>query len=232
VLSWAATSGYRVGENPARWHEHLEELLPKPDRFKRIQHHPAMSYREIGAFLRALASGSGSSAGARALAFTILTACRSGETLQAQWSEIGFDQRLWTIPGERMKNRRAHRVPLSGATLEILQAQAGRDPVWVFPGSRAGKPLSGSVMRNVLRKMGRTDVTVHGFRSTFRVWAAERGTPKEIAELSLAHATGSVIEIAYQRSDLIEQRRALMQDWADWCAVPVDSHSGVDRTTN
>jgi integrase len=216
ILSWAAISGYREGDNPARWRGCLQELLPNPSKVKKARHHPAMPYREIGAFYLRLEARP--ELAARALAFTILTACRNSEALHAKWAEIDFAQRLWTIPGERMKSERTHRVPLSDAALRILESLKGRDPVWIFPGTKPGRPVSDAVMLTVLRKMNCASVTVHGFRSTFRIWAAEQTLyPKEMAELALSHAVGSEVEQAYQRSDLFERRRALMRDWAAWC---------------
>ena len=154
----------------------------------------------------------------RALAFTILTACRSAEVRLAQWSEIDFEQAVWTIPAQRMKGGKAHRVPLSPLALKILREQQGKDPCWVFPGARPGKPISGTALLDEARRID-ANVTVHGFRSTFRVWAAEKtDTPREIAEMSLAHRGGSRVEMAYQRSDLLEHRRVLMDKWALLCA--------------
>jgi len=215
VLSWAAVCGYREGDNPARWNGHLQELLPKPSRIKIICHHPSIPYQEIGEFFRRL--NAQKNIGARALEFTILTACRTSEALYARWQEIDFQQRIWIIPGERTKNRRPHRVPLTDAALKILHALQGEHPDWVFPNRERNRPNHESIMLDLLRKMNRFDITVHGFRSTFRVWAAEKGYPRELAELALAHKLASVVEEAYQRSDLFERRRVLMQDWSDWC---------------
>ena len=218
VLSWAAKQGYREGENPARWHGHLEELLPKPAKLKKVRHHPALPYRETGAFFDGLRLQKG--IGARALELTVLTACRTGEVLGAQWTEIDFKARVWVVPPERMKNGKEHRIPLVDAALDILKKLRGLHPVLVFPGAREDKMLSSMSMLTVLRRMNRADLTVHGFRSTFRDWAAEMTQyPKELAELSLAHTVGNAVENAYRRSDLFERRRALMQDWAAWCAV-------------
>ena len=216
VLSWAATRGYRKGDNPARWRGCLQELLPDPAKTRKARHHSAMPYQEVGTFCPQLEART--EIAARALSFTILTACRSSESLHARWKEIDFEQRLWTIPGERMKSGRPHRVPLDGAALRILDSLKGRDTIWIFPGTKPDRPLSESVMRTVLERMDRANVTVHGFRSSFRTWAAERTHyPREMPELALSHAVGSNVEQAYQRSDLIERRRALMRDWAAWC---------------
>ena len=221
TLSFAATRGYREGDNPARWAGHLQELLPRPSRLKKVRHHPAIPYREIAGFFRRLAEEKGR--GAPALAFTILTAARTSEVLLARWTEMDFASRLWTIPAERMKAAREHRVPLSEAALAILRRQAGLHPVWVFPGKKGDRALNASILRDTLGRMNRADVTVHGFRSSFRVWAAERTTyPKEVAELALAHKVGSQIEEAYQRSDLLERRRDLLRDWAICCMEGAD----------
>lgn len=218
VLSWASTMGYREGENPARWHGHLQELLPAPSKIKTVKHHPSLPYMEVGAFYRLLQVEKGIAA--RALQFAILTACRTGEAIFAKWEEFDLSRGVWEIPKERMKAKKAHRVPLVKETLAILERVQGLDPVWVFPGRKEGSPMSNMAMANVLERMQRGDITVHGFRSTFRVWAAEQTVyPKEMAELALAHAVGSAVEEAYQRSDLFERRRALMKDWADWCKL-------------
>jgi len=215
ILSWATVSGYREGENPARWRGHLQELLPVPTKVKQPQHYPSMPYQDISAFFERLATCK--ERAARALSFTILTACRSTEALQARWCEIDFARAVWTIPAERMKNARPHRVPLSDFTLKLLRHQQGNDPVWVFPGLKPGKPLSSAAMLDLLRRMN-TAVSVHGFRSTFRDWAAEKtNAPREVAEMALAHQTGSRVERAYMRSDLFERRRHLMDEWAAWC---------------
>ena len=224
VLSWAATLGLREGDNPARWRGHLEELLPKPSKIRKVRHHPAMPYRQVGEFYRLLEAQKGIAP--KALRLAILTACRTSEVLNARWAEIDLAQDIWTIPAERMKNGREHRIPLADDMLRLLQSLAGLDPDWVFPGAkRDGRPLSGAALRAVLHRMARAEVTVHGFRSSFRVWAAERtDCPKEIAEMALAHTPGTAVEKAYQRSDLAERRRALMRDWAAWCADRLSSY--------
>ena len=221
VLSFAAILGYRSGANPARWRKHLQELLPPPSRLKKVRHHPAIPYQEIAGFFSRLGMEKGH--GAPVLAFTILTAARTSEVLMARWTEIDFKTGIWTIPGERMKGARQHRVPLAEAALDILRRQAGLHPVLIFPGRKKDHAFSISILRDTLRQMNQADVTAHGFRSSFRVWAAEQTTyPKEIAELALAHKVGSKVEAAYQRSDLFERRRDLLRDWAHWCAGCVD----------
>jgi len=215
ILSWATISGCRKGDNPARWNKHLQEILLKPSRIKTVRHHPSLPYQEVGAFLKRLNTEKGIAA--RALEFTVLTACRTSESLYARWEEINFQQRIWIIPGARMKNGRPHRVPLADAALRILLALKGLNPEWVFPNPKRGLPYCASGLRSLLRKMHRTDISVHGFRATFRVWTAERAYPRELAEMALAHKQATAVEAAYQRSDLFERRRTLMQDWADWC---------------
>jgi len=224
VLSWATTLGYRTGENPARWVGHLQELLPKPTKLKKDQHFSSLPYRQVGKFFTQLAKEKGIAA--RALEMTILTACRTSEVLCAKWEEFDLSQRIWIIPSERMKAGREHRVPLVDATLAILERLSGIDPVLVFPGANSGKSLSNMAMLALLKRMDHAHVTVHGFRSTFRVWAAEMTHhPKELAELALAHSVGSAVEQAYQRSDLLDRRQALMQDWADWCKSNFETSS-------
>ena len=215
VLAWAAISGYRAPENPARWRGHLQELLPPPSRLKKIRRHPSMPYPELASFIQHLRTKPGCAA--RALEMTILSACRSSEVRQAQWTEFDLQRAAWTIPAERMKSRRVHHVPLTGPMLDILGHQRGLDPTWVFPGAMPDKPINESSMLATLKRLGYTE-TVHGFRASFRTWAAEQTRyPKEVAELALAHAVGSAVERAYQRSDLFDLRRALMRDWAKLC---------------
>jgi integrase len=213
ILSYAATAGYRTGENPARWRGHLEELLPKPSKVWKVRHHPAMPYTEISAFYQQLQAQK--CMAARALELTILTASRSGEVIRAQWTEIDFSNAVWTIPGNRMKSGREHRIPLSRDAIGIFRLMWGLHTVRVFPGLRE------SAMLSLLRRT-RKDITVHGFRSTFRVWAAEMMKyPREIAECALAHNVAGGVVGAYLRSDFLEQRKKLMRDWATWCtAIP------------
>ncbi len=223
VLDWAKARGYRDGENPARWRGHLDKLLPDRKKISRVEHHAALPYSEMAAFMEALRGRDG--IGARALEFAILTAGRTGEVLGARWSEVDGD--VWTMPAERMKAGRAHRVPLAKRTLEILQAMP-REGEFVFPGGRAGKSLSNMALLETLRRMERGDLTAHGFRSTFRDWAAERtGYPREVAEMALAHAVGNAVEAAYRRGDLFEKRRRLMNDWATFGAqIPREDDLG------
>lgn len=218
ILSWATIRGYREGENPARWRGHLDEMLPEPAKLKKIEHHPALPFEEIGAFMAAVMAQKGISA--RALELTVLTACRTGEVLGARWEEVDFDGQVWTIPAERTKANRPHRVPLAPEAAAILSGQVGLDATLVFPGARVGLPLSNMAMLTLLRRMNRDDITVHGFRSTFRDWAAEKTDyPRELAEMALAHTVGSAVENAYRRSDLFAKRRLLMVEWARYCTT-------------
>ncbi|MDR2015241.1 MAG: site-specific integrase, partial [Azoarcus sp.] len=216
VLSWATVCGFRSGENPARWTGHLEEILAKPSRLKKVRHYPSLPYQEIRAFYRLLNAQQGSVA--RALEFLILTVCRTSEVLRARWQEIDFAGRIWVVPPERIKNGKQHRVPLTDAALKILHAQEGQHPDLVFPSPKKGSPFCDCILFTLLRRMERPDITAHGFRSTFRVWVAEQTHyPRELAEMALSHKQPSAVEEAYQRSDLFERRRVLMQDWSNFC---------------
>jgi integrase len=217
VLDWARVHGYRSGENPARWKGHLDHLLPTRSKMQRVKHHAAMPYAEIAAFMVALRECNESSA--RALEFTILTAARTGEALGATWGEIDLPNNVWTAPPERMKAGKEHRVPLSAAAVAILGSldRNGRSD-FLFPGAKPGRPLSDMTMTMLLRRMGHGDITIHGFRSTFRDWAAElTNFPREVVEMALAHAIPSAVEAAYRRGDLFEKRRRLMEEWGDYC---------------
>ena len=219
VLSWAAVSGYRSGENPARWKNHLDQVLPKPSAIKKVRHYKAMSYQDIGAFMKKLRSRKGFAA--RALEFGVLTAARSGEIRFATWDEFNFDDNIWTIPGDRMKTGKKHRVPLSKQAVRLLACLPVMQGVdFVFP-SPTNKALSDMAMTTLLRKMG-VDVTQHGFRSTFRTWCSETTNyPREIAEVALSHIVGNSVERAYNRGTLLDKRSRLMQSWADYCDIEV-----------
>lgn len=218
VLDYAAARRYRSGDNPARWRGHLDQLLPKRSKVQRVEHHAALPYAELGDFMTALREMEGTSA--RALEFAILTAARTGEVIAATWPEFDLQAKLWTVPGERMKAGREHRVPLSERALSILRALPREDKnPFVFIGPRAGRGLSNMALLATLRRMERGDLTSHGFRSTFRDWCAEMtGTPHEVAEMALAHVVGDKVEAAYRRGDLFEKRRRLMSEWAAFCA--------------
>lgn len=217
VLDWAKVRGYRKGENPARWKGHIDKLLPKRSEVASVEHHAALPFREIGAFMVSLRKVEGM--GARALEFAILTAARSGEVRGATWSEIDLDGATWSIPAERMKAKKEHRIPLSDAALGLLRTlprMVGTD--LVFPSSK-NEMLSDMTLSAVLRRMGRSDITGHGFRSTFRDWAGETTAyPREVIEHALAHRLKDKAEAAYQRGTLFDKRRRLMDDWAAYCA--------------
>jgi integrase len=217
ILDGATVRGFRTGENPARWKGHLDQLLPARSRVAPVEHHAALPYRDLPAFMSEIERQTAST-GATALRFVILTAARTGEVIGATWSEIDLNARLWTIPAARMKGKREHRVPLSGPALQILDEMARvrtSSSDYVFPGQRKGKPLSNMSLLAVLRRIGRADLTTHGFRSTFRDWAAETTAfPSDVLEMALAHAISSKVEAAYRRGDLFEKRRELMNAWA------------------
>lgn len=211
VIDWATARGYRSGDNPARWRGHLDKLLPKPRKVKRVKHHPALKAGEIGPFMKQLRKMEGT--GARALEFAALTAARSGEVRGATWSEIANASKIWTIPAERMKAGKEHRVPLSEQAMALLASlPRSSDTDLIFPAVRGGQ-LSDMTLSAVMRRMKLAAVP-HGLRSTFRDWAGEHTNyPREVAEAALAHVVGGV-EGAYARGDLFEKRRLLMQDWA------------------
>ncbi len=213
VLDAAKAQGYRSGENPAAWRGHLSHLLPKRPKATR-GHHAAMNYRDIRAFLAKLRADP--AIAARALEFCILTAARTGEVLGSQWSEIDIDEKTWTVPANRTKAGREHRVPLSQPALAVVKALSkARDCQFVFPSPRGKRPLSHVAMAKVLDRLGAEGVTVHGFRSAFRDWAGnETNFPREVAEAALAHIVGDKAEQAYRRSDALEKRRKLMSAWA------------------
>jgi integrase len=238
VLDYGRSRGWRSGENPARWRGHIANLLPRRAKVRRVEHHPALAWQEVGSFMAELRGQEGCAA--LALQFAILTGGRTGEVVGARWPEIDMQQAVWTIPPERMKAAREHRVPLSEAALAILSRMAPfRNPDrgdWVFPGPQPGRPLSNMAMLMLLRRMNKAPegqpprwrdartgepVTAHGFRSTLRSWAEERTNyGREVAEAALAHAIKDKTEAAYQRGDLFEKRRRLMDDWATFCAGP------------
>jgi integrase len=219
VLDAARAQGLRSGENPARWRGHLDQLLPKRQRLTR-GHHAAMPYADVPAFIAELHRRD--AIAAAALEFTILTAARSGEALGARWAEFDLDRAIWTVPPDRMKAGREHRVPLSRRALQIVRAQyEADDNPFVFRGLRDGRPLSEMAMEMVLRRMKVEGATVHGFRSAFRDWAAEcTNFANEVCEAALAHVIENKAEAAYRRGDLFEKRRKLMEAWADYCRSP------------
>lgn len=218
VLDWAIASKYRTGPNPAAWKGNLDVRLATPSKVAKVQHHAALAYDEMGGFMAELRKVEGM--GARALEFAILTSTRSGEVRGAEWREIDLRKAVWVIPAERMKAGREHHVPLSPAAVELLNALPKMvDSPYVFPGSK--KQLSDMTLTAVLRRMERGDLTVHGFRSTFRDWAGERTNyPREVCEHALAHQLKNKAEAAYQRGSLFNKRQLLMNDWAKYCSTP------------
>lgn len=219
VLGWAIARGYRVGDNPARWRDLLDNLLPSATAVKQVKHHAALPFTDIGEFLISLRKQEGIAA--RALEFAILTAARTSEVLGANWDEVDLDAALWVVPAERIKMKKEHRVPLSPGALSVLKDMAAiRIDHLVFPGGKQNRPLSSNAMLALLQRMERTDITVHGFRSTFRDWAAERTNyPREVCEMALAHAIGDKVEAAYRRGDLFDKRKRLMAEWAKFCGT-------------
>ena len=240
VLAWATTRGFRSGDNPARWHGHLDQLLAKRSKVRAVKHHPALPFDELPAFMAELRKREGISA--RGLEFTILTAARTGEVIGATWSEIDFATKTWTIPGQRMKAGKPHRVPLSDRAVAILDALPHEDGnEFVFIGGKAKAPLSNMAMLELMKGM-RPGYVPHGFRSTFRDWAAERTNyPNHIVEKALAHTVADKVEAAYRRGDLFEKRRKLMdawaavlrdtdRPWAIWCPSRRTRHERQDRS--
>jgi integrase len=239
VLGWATTSGFRTGENPARWKGHLQNLLATIGKSSRTKNHPSLPWLHVGKFISALKTREGTAA--KAVEFSILTACRSGEVRGAKWAEFDFTQKIWSIPADRMKARREHQVPLSEAAISVLTSMQRRaathavgetttnENMFVFPGSK-GQTLSDMSLTAVIRRMNEDEdkpiwvdaagdgVTVHGFRATFRMWAAENTAyPREVAEHALAHQLPDAVERAYQRGTQFAKRQSLMNDWAEFC---------------
>jgi integrase len=218
VLDWAKVRGYRDGENPARWRGHLDKLLPNRRKVRAVKNYAAVPYPELPPFMEELRKRTGVSA--RALEFAILTAARTSEVIGATWAEIDLKARVWTIPAHRMKAGKEHRVPLPDRALEILSSLP-REGEFVFMGGRVGKPLSNMALLELMRGM-KPGFVPHGFRSTFRDWAADTtDNPSEVVEMALAHAIESKVEAAYRRSDLFDKRQRLMADWASYCSGQV-----------
>jgi integrase len=225
VLDWAKARGFRDGENPARWRGHLSNLLARPSKLRAAKHYPALPFAEVGDFMADLRSRTGVSVAA--LEFVILTAARTVEVTEANWKEIDWSARTWTIPAERMKGGREHRVPLSLPALMVLERMKNstacavgldRYTGLIFLGDGPDRRLGKGTLLKQLERMGRPELTVHGFRSTFRDWAAERTNfPSEVVEMALAHVVSNKVEAAYRRGDLFEKRRALMEAWAQFC---------------
>ena len=218
VLNWAKARGYRTGENPALWKGHLSNLLPAHSKIAKVKHHAALPYDQTSQFIDALRRQDGIAS--LALEFAILTAARTGEIIGARWAEIDLEAKVWTVPASRMKNGREHRVPLSVEALAVLtKVSQGEPEEFVFAG-RKKRPLSNMAFLMLLRRMGHDKLTGHGFRSTFRDWAAERTNfQAEIAEAALGHVVGNKVEAAYRRGDFFEKRRRLMEAWAQFATT-------------
>lgn len=218
VLDYAIARGYRTGENPARWRGHLQKLLPPPAKLKDVKHHPALPYSELGDFMAEL--GQIGSAGGKALALQILTATRPGEVVAAKWSEFDQKAQVWTIPKERMKAAREHRIPYGPVVAKLLKQIPKTYSPFLFPGAKPGRHLVTAATLATLRKL-RDGLTSHGFRSTFRDWAADQTAyPREVAEAALAHSIKDQTEAAYRRSDLMEKRARMMADWERFALRP------------
>ncbi|MEY9428884.1 integrase [Bradyrhizobium ottawaense] len=222
ILSWAKARGYRQGENPAQWRGHLDQLLPAKSQVSPVEHHAALPYSKLPAFMAKLRQRDGVSA--KALEFTILTLARTGDTIGGKWSEIDTSEKLWIVPKDRVKGKkgarkRDHVVPLTKPALAILK-DLPREGEYLFPGDKEGKGLSNMAMAELLKEMGYSgdEATVHGFRSTFKDWVSEQTSyPNEMSEMALAHTVSDKVEAAYRRGDMRERRRRLMADWAAFC---------------
>lgn len=248
VLSYAKAKGYRRGENPAAWRGNLADILPKPGKIRPHTPQPALPYERMSEFMTSLRQREGVSV--LCLEFVILTACRSGEALKAKWAEVDEEKGVWIIPGERMKARKEHRVPLSDAALAVLEeARKVRQGEYIFPGVRSGKPMTDMALTALVKRMDEEQIengaerwldknsgkriVPHGMRSSFRDWAAEATHyPGEMAEMALAHTVGNKVEAAYRRGDMFEKRRQMMADWAAWCepkenVVPMKSKAAA-----
>ena len=223
IIGWAIAMGHRSDASPAGM-EIVRHLLPPIGKVRRVEHHVAVPWAEVPALVAELQKRE--SVSAKSLTFTILTAVRTGEVIGARWDEIDLSARTWTIPAERTKAGREHRVPLSDAAVAVLESVDGDRNGYVFPGPKLGRPLSNMAMLQLLRKMRGDGSTVHGFRSSFRDWCGERGVPREVAEAALAHVVQNKAEAAYARSDLLERRRSLMEEWARHCTSGVAKYSG------
>jgi len=224
VLDWATARKYRMGENPARWRGHLDKLLPKPGKLKNVQHRPALDYRQVGAFMVKLRAGDTLSA--RVLELQILTATRPGEAVGARWTELDLENKIWTIPAERMKANKEHEIPLSPQAVSLLK-QLPKASEFVFPGIKQGKHITAEVGMRLLRQI-EPGITAHGFRSTFRDWAGNTTShAREVCEHALAHQLTDRSEAAYSRSTLLLKRTELMTDWANYCDLELGHKASV-----
>lgn len=230
VLDWAAARKYRDTENPARWRGHLDKLLPQPTKLKKVTPRAALAYADVAEFMRELRAREGLSA--RALELQILTATRPSEVAGARWDEFDLDSKTWAIPGERMKAGKPHRVPLSEQALALVKGlprMAGKGAAYLFPGSGKNPTMTTAAPLKLLKEM-RPNVVAHGFRSTFRDWAADMTAyPREIAEEALAHTLSDKTEAAYRRTDLFTKRASLMKDWARYCETSPAGVAHIDQ---
>ena len=225
VLAWATVRNYRTGDNPAQWRNHLDKLLPAPNKLKNVQHLAALDYRQAGEFMAKLRAVD--SMAARALELQILTATRPGEVVGARWGEFDLEAKVWTIPGERMKADKEHTIPLSARAVELLK-QLPRVSDFPFPGGRSLKKGLTTAAGMKLIKDIQPGITAHGFRSTFRDWAGETTAfPREVIEMAMAHQLKDKAEAAYARGNLIDKRRRLMADWADYCDMELGQAGSV-----
>jgi len=224
IIDYAKAKGWREADNPARWKGHLKEILPK--QWDTVKHYSSLPYVEMPAFVSTLRERTANhgATSLHMLGFVIMTAARTNEARLAKWSEIDLDTALWSIPAERMKMGQPHTVPLNDWAIEILNAQIPSPDVnpnlegYVFKSTQRDKPLSNMAMLTALKRMGRSDITTHGFRSTFRDWVGDcTKFPREVAEAALSHSVGDAVERSYRRSDALEKRRVLMQAWSDYC---------------
>ncbi|MBS0277781.1 MAG: integrase arm-type DNA-binding domain-containing protein [Proteobacteria bacterium] len=224
ILDWAKVHSYRTGDNPARWHGHLDKLLPSRSRVKRIKHHPALPYAEMSSFMAKLRAQEG--VAARALEFLILTVARTSEVIGTPPNEI--KGKVWIVPPERMKAGQEHRVPLTVPALAVAESMKAMGGSYLFPGRKLDAPLSNMAMLKLLARMGHPGLTAHGFRSTFKDWVSEcTDYPSEVSEMALAHTIDNKVEAAYRRGDLFRKRIALMDDWARFCAGEEVNHAAT-----
>ena len=219
IIDYSIAIGVGQGDNPARWRGHLDNLLPNPNKVRMVKHHPALDWRELPEFIHSLSKMSGMAS--QALLFLILTAARSGEIRKAEWKEIDFANSVWTIPAERMKGSKEHRVPITSAGIDILNQLNSDKNGLIFPSIKSSKtPMSDMTIAAVLKRMNLNEITVHGFRSTFRDWAGETTSfPREVIEAALAHRLKDKAEAAYARGDLFDKRGKLMEKWSSYALV-------------
>ena len=221
ILDWATVRKFRTGSNPARWKDHLDQVLPSGGEIGKVIEHPALDYHEVPGFVQKLSQHQG--IGPKALEFVVLTASRTGEVTKAGWSEIDYENRIWTRPKEHMKSRKEHRVPLTGRMIKLLKSlhpEGGADSL-IFVGTKPNKPLGKMMLPKLIDGMKYDNITIHGFRASFKTWATEQTAyPNSLIEFCLAHAVGNDTEQAYQRSDMVEKRRQLMEQWCRFVSTP------------